>query len=642
VHLDTRLRFDNFVVGSANRLAVAAARAVAESPGMVYNPLFMYGGSGLGKTHLMSAIGNHVRQRDAAAQVELVTLDDFVAELHGAIASGGIERFKAKYLQVGVLLIDDVQFLTGHRETQSELLRIFNALHADGRQIVMTSDRPPSEISDVDERLLTRLSGGLIVDVGLPDYETRMAILNAKCEERGVRFRGGVIDELGRLEFKNVRELQGALNRLIASQTLGGTQIEPDAVLEILGDLADQRRRVTPSAPMAAGGFQDFLSGVSLAVAQHVEQWKTRLTESIDYWRLEGYKTAALERVLQAPAPPTSVESVTRGFEAAVTKLRDIEAQIVRLDPMLATHDALKDPDRVAEAEQLLERVLKTSSPPPGPSASFTRAGFEVSASNELAVRAADAIVAVPGSRYNPLFIHGPSGVGKTHLVNAIGNGLLAANNRPGSVACVPAQMFVDELIGALQEGAVDRWRSRYRHASALLLDDVQFVAGKERTQEELFHVFNALHADGKQIVIVSDRPPRELSGLEDRLRSRFEGGLVVNMQTPDRALRERLYAKFIKDLGVDAPAEIVSYLADREASSVRAMIGTANRLVASAEVKGVPLTMRFVRDELEPDAGSAPRATAMEQAVDSVFLDREKVIWSWPDISSRMIEDQR
>jgi chromosomal replication initiator protein len=240
------------------------------------------------------------------------------------------------------------------------------------------------------------------------------------------------------------------------------------------------------------------------------------------------------------------------------------------------------------------------------------------------------------------LFIHGPSGVGKTHLVNAIGNGLLASTHRAGSVACVPAQMFVDELIGALQEGAVDRWRARYRNASALLLDDVQFVAGKERTQEELFHVFNALYADGKQLVIVSDRPPRELSGLEDRLRSRFEGGLVVNMQSPDRALRERLYSKFLKDLDVDVPAEIIGYLADRETSSVRAMIGTANRLVASAEVKGVPLTMRLVREELEPDVGDTPRVAASEQGLDAFFLDREKVIWSWPDVSSRMIEDAR
>ena len=639
MQLDAKLRFDNFVVGSANRIAVAAARAVAETPGTVYNPLFVYGGSGLGKTHLMSAIGNQVRQRDKSQAVELVTLDDFVHELHDAIAAGGTETFQAHYLQIGVLLIDDVQFLTGHRETQTELLRIFNALTADGRQIVMSSDRPPVEIADVDERLITRLSGGLIVDMGMPDYETRMAILNAKCEERGVRFRGGVIEEVGRIEFKNVRELQGALNRLIASQTLGGEQIDADAVRGILGDLADQRVRATPPKTQA-GEFQNFLSDISIAVAQHVEQWKTRLTEAVDYWKGEGYRTASLERVLQAATPPNSVESVMRGFEATVTKLRDLEAQIVRLDPALGAHDALRDPDRIAEAEQLLERALRTTSPPPGPSASFTRAGFEVSASNELAVRAADAIVAVPGSRYNPLFLHGPSGVGKTHLMNAIGNGLIEATG--GLVACVPAQLFVDELIGALQEGAVDRWRARYRSATALLLDDVQFVAGKERTQEELFHVFNALYAEGKQLVIASDRPPRELSGLEDRLRSRFEGGLVVNMQSPDRPLRERLYSKFLTDLGIEPTAEMVSYLGDRAVSSVREMIGTANRLAASAEVKGVPVTMRFVRAELEPEDGAAPSAAAMASTADTYFLDREKIVWQWPDASTRMIEENR
>ena len=641
MQLDSKLRFDTFVVGSANRLAVAAARAVAETPGTVYNPLFVYGGSGLGKTHLMSAIGNHVRQRDKSLTVELVTLDDFVHALHDAIAAGDTDAFKARYLEVGVLLIDDVQFLTGHRETQTELLRIFNALTADGRQIVMSSDRPPVEIADVDERLITRLSGGLIVDMGAPDYETRMAILNAKCEERGVRFRGGVIEEVGRIEFRNVRELQGALNRLIASQTLGGEQIVAEAVRGILGDLADQRPRATPPKALA-GEFQNFLSDISLAVAQHVEQWKTRLTEAIAYWSSEGYRTASLERVLQSGTPPTSVESVMRGFEATVTKLRDLEAQIVRLDAALGAHDALRDPDRIAEAEQLLERALRTSSPPPGPSASFTRAGFEVSSSNDLAVRAADAIVAVPGSRYNPLFLHGPSGVGKTHLMNAIGNGLIEASGGRGVVACVPAQLFVDELIGALQEGAVDRWRARYRSASALLLDDVQFVAGKERTQEELFHVFNALYAEGKQLVIASDRPPRELSGLEDRLRSRFEGGLVVNMQSPDRDLRERLYARFLTDLGVEATGEMLSYLGDRAVSSVREMIGTANRLAASAEVKGVRVTMRFVRAELEPDDGAVPSAAAMASTADTYFLDREKIVWQWPDASTRMIEENR
>src|SRR4051812_30432260 len=360
MQIDSKLRFDNFVVGSGNRLAVAAARAVAETPGAVYNPLFMYSGSGLGKTHLMSAIGNQVAQRHKGLATEFITLDAFVEQLHESIAAGESEAFKQRDLQVGLLLIDDMQFLTGHRETQTELLRIFNALQADGRQIVMTSDRPPAEIADVDERLITRLSGGLIVDMGAPDYETRMAILKAKCEERGVRFRNGVVEEVGQLEFKNVRELQGALNRLIAYQTLGGEQVSPDAVLAILGDLADQRARVTPPK-QAAGEFQNFLSNISLAVAAHVEQWKSRLTEAIAYWTSEGYRTAALERVLQDGTPPTSVEAVLREFESSVSKLRDLHKQIARMDRGLAGHDAFHDPDRVVEAELLLERALRTS-----------------------------------------------------------------------------------------------------------------------------------------------------------------------------------------------------------------------------------------------------------------------------------------
>jgi chromosomal replication initiator protein DnaA len=642
MRIDTRLRFDNFVVGSANRLAVAAARAVAETPGAVYNPLFVYSSSGLGKTHLMSAIGNQVAQRHKGLGVTLMTLDDFVEELHAAMAAGATESFKERYLKVGLLLIDDMQFLTGHRETQTELLRIFNALQADGRQIVMTSDRPPADIADVDERLITRLSGGLIVDMGTPDYETRMAILKAKCEERGVRFRAGVAEEIGRLEFKNVRELQGALNRLIAFQTLGGEQVDPAAVLGILGDLADQRARVV--TPPSAGEFQSFLSDISVAVAHHVEQWKSRLTEAIAYWTSEGYRTGALDRVLNDPTPPTSVETVLREFEGRVLRLRDLEKQIIRLDRALAAHDAFHDPDRVPEAEQLLERALRTSAPPPGPSAAFTRAGFEVGGSNQLAVRAADAIVSVPGSRYNPLFVHGPSGVGKTHLLNAIGNGLIEATAAAGGgrVACVPAQLFVDELIAALQEGTVDRWRTRYREANALLLDDVQFVAGKERTQEELFHVFNALYAEGKQLVIASDRPPRELTGLEERLRSRFEGGLVVQMQAPDRSLRERLFSRFLKDLSIDPTSEMLTYLGERQVASVREIIGTANRIAASAEVAGVPVTIGFIRAEMEPDQTEASRAAAMRTAADSFFLDREKIVWRWPDAAVRLIEETR
>ena len=179
----------------------------------------------------------------------------------------------------------------------------------------MTSDRPPSEIADVDERLITRLSGGLIVDIGAPDYETRMAILKAKCEERGVRFRGGVIDEVGRLEFKNVRELQGALNRLIAFQTLGGEQVDPERRARRSSATSPSSVRAS-SAPRPSGEFASFLTDISIAVAQHVEQWKTRLTDGDRVLeRAKAIAPACSSASLHDATPPTSVESVLREFE---------------------------------------------------------------------------------------------------------------------------------------------------------------------------------------------------------------------------------------------------------------------------------------------------------------------------------------
>ena len=552
---DPRLRFENFIVGSANRLAWAAARAVAETPGAVYNPLFIYRGSGLGKTHLMSAVGNHIADHHPGVDVRYASTDDVVTELHAAVARGDIEAMREAYGRTDVLLLDDVQFLTGHRETQTELLRVINGLQTSGKQVVLTSDRPPVEIADVDQRLITRLVGGLIVDIGTPDFETRTAILRAKCEERGVLFRAGVVDELGRLEFHNVRELQGALNRLIAVQALGGEPVSPADVLSVLGDLAEARALVQTTS-RGPGEFQSFLDEIASAVSLHIDTWR----------------------------PPL-----------------------------------------------------------PGPSPTFTRAGFEVGSSNALAARAADAIVAAPGVRYNPLFLHGRAGVGKTHLMNAIGNGLIAApGERSARVACVTAQVFVDELIAALQEGTVDQWRASYRSADALLLDDVQFLAGRERTQEELFHVFNALHTDGKQLVFVSDRPPRELASLEDRLRSRFEGGLVVEVLPPDRELRERLCVRLLQDGHREGRSDLVAYLADKPAASVRELIGTVNRVVAASELAGVAPTVEFVRGQVDVDGAAVQARPKPSDVVDPFFLNPEKVIWDWPSPAARLIEELR
>jgi chromosomal replication initiator protein len=587
-----------------------------------------------------------VLSRDPKLNVEYVTLEDFVEQLHAAIASNEADRFKQRYGRVDLLLLDDMQFLTGRRETQTEMLRLLNAMSGTGRQVVMTSDRPPSEIPDVDERLITRLSGGLIVDIGAPDYETRIAILRARCEERGVRFQAGVVEELANLEFRNIRELQGSLNKLIATQTLGGDHIAPDQVKAMFG--GDQAPRPTParlSSPMKTPAgrpsldFQSFVTDIASAVAAHVDPWKIKVAEAVAFWTGEGYRTGKLERLLLEGGPKADYEGALREFFAAIEKLRQLEGQATAVDPGLGSSDVFRDPERLAEAEALAASALQGSSPPPGPSAAFTRAGFEVGSSNQLATKAADAVIAEPGKKYNPLFIHGPSGVGKTHLVNAIGNEMIQATGGASVVACVSAQAFMDELIAAMQDGSVDRWRTRYRGADALVIDDVQFVAGKERTQDELFHVFNTLHKEGKQLVFASDRPPKALDGLEDRLRSRFEGGLVVEMQAPDRSLREKLYAHYLDAHETPEREALVAYLAGRAAANVREVIGVVNRLVAAADNGGVPLSVAFAKTELE---GAAPQGTPDVRATDNYFLDAEKIVWHLPDISARLIEDPK
>jgi chromosomal replication initiator protein len=259
-------------------------------------------------------------------------------------------------------------------------------------------------------------------------------------------------------------------------------------------------------------------------------------------------------------------------------------------------------------------------------------------------LHAADAVVAQPGLKYNPLLIHGASGVGKTHLLNAIGNGLVRARGSRLVVACVHAQQFIDELIAAIQGGTVERWRARYRSVDALLIDDVQFVAAKERTQEELFLLFNEIVGAGKQVVLTSDKPPAEVPALEARLRSRLEGGLVTPIQAPDRALREQLFARFLVAAGREAESHLLTLLGQQPVQSVREIIGVVNRLGAAADAGGVPLDAKLVRREF---GGATPFAAFPVvqrggEAHDFAFTDPEKVVWEWPDVSARMIEEFR
>jgi chromosomal replication initiator protein len=640
VDLDPRYRFENYIVGGANRLAVSAARAVGQSPGTSYNPLFIYSSSGLGKTHLMLAIGHLARQLNPQITVEYVTLEEFIEELNHAIGDSAMELFKRRFHMVDMLLLDDVQFLAGRKETQSEMLRLFNTLQRAGKQVVLTSDRPPSEIADLDERLITRLTGGLVVDVGTPDYETRVAILRSKCDERGVVFEAGVLDEVARINFTNVRELQGALNRLIACQTLEEAPVTARSVRELLGEKPDTPLLV----PSQARGqeFASFLSDLSDVVAQHIDSWRVRVVEAMTYWHQLGYVTLVLERTLESAEEP-DVDTLLSRYEASIRRLRELEAEAAKIDTGLAASELFKDPERVGEAELVLARLVGGAEPPPGPDPALTRPELEVGASNQLAVHAVDTIIDEPGKKYNPLFVHGPHGVGKTHLLNALGNELIGQSGGAFTVAVVNASQFIDELIAALQEEQIEKWRARYRVVDALILDDVDKCAGKERSQEELFHIFNSLFSNGRQIVFASVHAPKAIEGLEERLRSRFEGGLVVEIQPPDHALREKLYARYLAEVGERLDRPLIDYLASRSVASVAEMKAIVDRLRKAAGVVGVPLNASFARKELEGGATApAPSKQSNGRDADLFFLDEEKILWDWPDVTGRAIEEFR
>ncbi|MDP8905326.1 MAG: chromosomal replication initiator protein DnaA [Chloroflexota bacterium] len=246
--LNPRYTFRTFIVGSANRLAHAASLSVAERPGHAYNPLFLYGGVGLGKTHLMHAIGNQVLSRFPRKRVVYATSEKFTNEFIASIQQGRIEDFRSRYRRIDLLLIDDIQFIADKERTQEEFFHTFNAIHEDGKQIVLSSDRPPKLITTLEERLRSRFEWGLIADLTAPDLETRIAILRAKAEEQSVPIASDVLEFIARKIASNIRELEGALNRIVAYANMGGMPITIELAQAVLSNVLynPKRRMVTP------------------------------------------------------------------------------------------------------------------------------------------------------------------------------------------------------------------------------------------------------------------------------------------------------------------------------------------------------------------------------------------------------------
>ncbi len=237
VQLNSRYTFEQFIVGGNNRLAHAAAHAVSDNPAQVYNPLFIYGGVGLGKTHLIQAIGHAVLQEHPTLKISYVSTENFMNELIHAIRKGITLEFKERYRNIDILLIDDIQFLAGKESTQEEFFFTFNALHDANKQIVVTSDRPPKEIPTLQERLTSRFAWGLITDIQSPDLETRIAILRKKVENERIHMPNDVIQVIAENVKSNIRELEGSLIRILACSSLTCQEINVEMAQEVLRDI---------------------------------------------------------------------------------------------------------------------------------------------------------------------------------------------------------------------------------------------------------------------------------------------------------------------------------------------------------------------------------------------------------------------
>jgi chromosomal replication initiator protein len=272
--LSPKYTFDTFVIGSGNRFAHAAALAVADAPARAYNPLFIYGGVGLGKTHLLQAIGHHVVQRHHLHRVAYISSEKFTNELINSIRDDRTLDFRSKYRNVDVLLIDDIQFLAGKERTQEEFFHTFNTLHEASRQIIITSDRPPKEIPTLEDRLRSRFEWGLIADIQPPDVETRIAILRKKAELDGIGVPDEVAEFIAQRIQSNIRELEGALVRVVAYATLTRASITVELAAEILKELLPSGSGRPLSIPV-----------IQKAVAEH---WSLRIEEMRAKRRTKG------------------------------------------------------------------------------------------------------------------------------------------------------------------------------------------------------------------------------------------------------------------------------------------------------------------------------------------------------------------
>ena len=524
--LDPKLTFDSFVVGPANRLASAAARRAAESPGTSYNPLFLYSAPGLGKTHILTAIAHKSSATSEDRQVEYMALEEYLERLEGTLGSG--ESQSGLFSELDILLLDDVQFLTGQPEAQEMLLKTLDQLTTSGGQIVLASDRPPADINGLDARLLSRFSGGLIVDLGAPEYETRVAIIHRKAEERGQTLEPGVAEAVARAPLRNVRELGGVLNKIFATQDLEDRRVTIDEVARLMEE-QDKAAALSSGSDEFGSFLNELTSTVAGVVEQKEEPWRKAVREAIESADRQGFATTRLSALQDSKSEPKKWEEAIERFKADLQRLNEIDRELQRLgNPWPeAAQGLLDDPDRLEEAEALLTSVRERQRPFPtiadGPQL-HDLDGFE-----SIALKAAAQLVGVEKPEYNPLYLWASDeDVAKT-MLGSVGRTYREAYPDL-KMAVSSVSLFAADFIRALGEGVAGAWRERWWTVDLLLIHGIQELVETERAQDEFFHLFEALRRRGARMMFVADRAPSAIGDIDDRLRSRFEGGLVLEL----------------------------------------------------------------------------------------------------------------
>ena len=578
---------------------------MAETPGRVYNPLFLYAEAGLGKTHLLGALGFHASQLYPGLAIQYRAAEDFAVQLRVATERGERDAWRSEWAATRLILLDDVQLLDGDVVAQAELQRLIEEAAEHGFQVVLTSDRPPGDLDGFHHDLVSSMSGGLVTDIAPPELETRRGILRRWCWSRDIVIGEATLAEIARPDVGSVRELLATVSRLHPGARVSGVAKAVAAKARASGAARAVIAPVNVEPPDERKEFDNFLSEIAAVVTSSVEQWRARLAATVARWAGEGYVTASLEQFLDGVEPP-DVDAIEGRFSSAINQLRDLEREAARLDPRLAGVAVFRDPGRLEEARSIVMRALAAYDPPPAPAPHLVLSGLQPGARNQLALRAAGEVIALPGTRYNPLYIHGPASSGKTHLSHAIANALVERDGAAWTVAIVDGAALGDELIEALRTGSLDRWRMRYRAADAIIVDNVQRIGGSDRLQDEFFHLFNVFIEARRQVVLTADVAPPRLAAMAARLTSRFEAGLVV-------------------EIGKVSEAEAVA----------------RHTPVPDGDEAAAPTIDNWFEDVIETDQ-ARPAFMDPASGVDSYFLDPEKVITEWPALDGRMVEDPR